>query len=84
MMSSVANPLCWRRGGGDLARRSVDGTSELHQKDRLLLAAIGLLSYFALSGVLAPMGLLIDPISGQLDLSDVEAASCCLGFPRAI
>ena len=54
--------------------------SELHQKDRLLLAAIGLLSYFALSGVLAPMGLLIDPISAQLDLSHVEAARLLSGF----
>ena len=48
--------------------------SDLQQRDRLLLATIGLLSYFALSGMLAPMGLLIDPIAVQLDLSDVEAA----------
>jgi len=54
--------------------------SELQQKDRLLLATIGLLSYFALSGVLAPMGLLIEPISAQLDLSDVEAARLLSGF----
>lgn len=53
---------------------------QLQQRDRLLLATIGLLSYFALSGVLAPMGLLIDPISAQLDLSHVEAARLLSGF----
>ena len=30
------------------------------------------------------MGLLIDPISAQLDLSDVVGCGCCLGSPRAI
>ena len=54
--------------------------SELQQRDRLLLATIGLLSYFALSGMLAPMGLLIDPIAAQLDLTDVEAARLLSGF----
>ena len=54
--------------------------SDLQQRDRLLLATIGLLSYFALSGMLAPMGLLIDPIAVQLDLSDVEAARLLSGF----
>ncbi len=55
-------------------------SSDLAKKDRVLLAIIGLLSYFALSGVLAPMGLLIDPISAQLDLTDVEAARLLSGF----
>ena len=54
--------------------------SELQQRDRLLLVTIGLLSYFALSGMLAPMGLLIDPIAAQLDLTAVEAARVLSGF----
>lgn len=52
----------------------------LRQSDRVLLAAIGLLSYFALSGVLAPMGLLIDPISADLGLSRTDTARLLSGF----
>ena len=52
----------------------------LRQSDRVLLAAIGLLSYFALSGMLAPMGLLIDPISADLGLSRTDTARLLSGF----
>ena len=55
-------------------------SNELLQRDRVLLAIIGLLSYFTLSGVLAPMGLLIDPISAQFNVSDVVAARLLSGF----
>ena len=55
-------------------------SNDLLQRDRVLLAIIGLLSYFALSGVLAPMGLLIDPISAQFNVSDVVAARLLSGF----
>jgi TsgA-like MFS transporter len=48
--------------------------------DRIVLAAIGLLSYFVLSGTLAPMGLLLEPLSSQFEISTSEAARVLSGF----
>ena len=52
----------------------------LRLSDRIVLAAIGLLSYFVLSGTLAPMGLLLEPLSSQFEISTSEAARVLSGF----
>ena len=52
----------------------------LRLSDRIILAAIGLLSYFVLSGTLAPMGLLLEPLSSQFEISKSEAARVLSGF----
>jgi TsgA-like MFS transporter len=52
----------------------------LRLSDRIILAAIGLLSYFVLSGTLAPMGLLLEPLSSQFEISTSEAARVLSGF----
>ena len=52
----------------------------LRLSDRIVLAVIGLLSYFVLSGTLAPMGLLLEPLSSQFEISTSEAARVLSGF----
>jgi len=55
-------------------------TDTLRLSDKVLLALIGLLSYFALSGTLAPMGLLIEPLAREFEMTASEAARVLSGF----
>lgn len=54
--------------------------NSLRLSDRVVLAAIGLLSYFVLSGTLAPMGLLLEPLASQFEISTSDAARVLSGF----
>lgn len=54
--------------------------NELDARDRVILAITGLLSYFVLSGTLAPIGLLIEPLANLFELSPAGAARVLSGF----